>query len=167
MSQTASVSDSTAGVSMLFVAFELGWTRWRLAFGSAMGQKAWQVTIPARNGEAIAKARKRSGLKPGADRIGLFGLAGRNRSNIEADATRLDLGTDRLLSKARGEEVDHLLRLGMFLAHVAHDGGDLTRGGHRRAKGNERALLLDHLLSKRKKGVQKSIQVWSTHATVP
>jgi len=66
MSQTASVSDSTAGVSMLFVAFELGWTRWRLAFGSAMGQKAWQVTIPARNVlaliEAITKARKRLGL---------------------------------------------------------------------------------------------------------
>lgn len=66
MSQTASVSDSTARVSMLFVALELGWTRWRLAFGSAMGQKARQVTIPARNvlafGEAIAKARKHLGL---------------------------------------------------------------------------------------------------------
>jgi transposase len=47
---------------MLFVAFELGWTRWRLAFGSAMGQKAWHVRIPARDvlalSEAIAKARK-------------------------------------------------------------------------------------------------------------
>jgi transposase len=47
---------------MLFVAFELGWTSWRLAFGSAVGQKAWQVRIPARDvlalSEAIAKARK-------------------------------------------------------------------------------------------------------------
>jgi transposase len=66
MSQTVSVSDSTAEVSMLFVAFELGWTRWRLAFGSAMGQKAWQVRIPARDvlalSEAITRARKRLGL---------------------------------------------------------------------------------------------------------
>lgn len=66
MSQPVSVPDSTARVSVLFVAFELGWTRWRLAFGSAVGQKAWQVRIPARDvsalSEAIAKARRRLGL---------------------------------------------------------------------------------------------------------
>ena len=66
MSQTASRVEFTVVPVRLLVAFELGWTKWRLAFGSAMGQKAWQVTIAARNvlalSEAIARARKRLGL---------------------------------------------------------------------------------------------------------
>ena len=69
MSQTASRGDSTAVGSGLFVALELGWTRWRLAFGSAMGQKVWQITIAAREvvalSEAIRKARQRLGLPEG------------------------------------------------------------------------------------------------------
>jgi transposase len=50
----------------LFVAFELGWSTWRLAFASATGQKPWLRTIVARDvsalGQAIAKARRRFGL---------------------------------------------------------------------------------------------------------
>src|SRR5260370_1335075 len=66
MSQTASRGDFTAMGSELFVSFELGWSRWRLAFASAIGQRAWQITIPARNvlalTDAIRKARHRLGL---------------------------------------------------------------------------------------------------------
>src|SRR5260370_38402368 len=66
MSQTASRGDFTAMGSELFVSFELGWSRWRLAFASAIGQRAWQITIPARNvvalTDAIRKARQRLGL---------------------------------------------------------------------------------------------------------
>lgn len=66
MSQTASRGDFTAMGSVLFVSFELGWSRWRLAFASAMGQRAWQITIPARNvlalTDAIRKAKQRLGL---------------------------------------------------------------------------------------------------------
>jgi transposase len=66
MSQTASSGKFIAVEQRLFVAFELGWTSWRLAFASAMGEKPWQVTIAARNlvalCEAIRKARVRLGL---------------------------------------------------------------------------------------------------------
>src|SRR5713226_5695250 len=66
MSQTASRWDFTAMGSRLFVAFELGWTRWRLAFGLGIGQKAWQITILARDvlalTEAVRKVRQRFGL---------------------------------------------------------------------------------------------------------
>ena len=66
MSQTASREKFIAVERWLMVAFELGWTKWRLAFGAAMGQKPWQITIPARNfvalSEAIGKARQRLGL---------------------------------------------------------------------------------------------------------
>jgi transposase len=66
MSQTASRREFIAVPGGLLVAFELGWSRWRLAFGSMVGGKFWQVTIPARNvvalSEAIGKARQRLGL---------------------------------------------------------------------------------------------------------
>jgi hypothetical protein len=38
------------------IALELGWSTWRLAFGSVAGQKPWQVTIPARDVEALSQA---------------------------------------------------------------------------------------------------------------
>ena len=66
MSQTASLEKFIAVPVRLMVAFELGWTSWRLALGSAMGGKPWQITILARNvvalSEAIRKARQRLGL---------------------------------------------------------------------------------------------------------
>jgi hypothetical protein len=49
MSQTASHGKFTAVPQQLFVAFELGWSTWRLAFGSGVREKSWQVTIPARD----------------------------------------------------------------------------------------------------------------------
>lgn len=66
MAQTASRREFIAVRRGLFVAFELGWSSWRLAFGSAAGQRPWQVTIAARDvaalSQAIAKARRRFGL---------------------------------------------------------------------------------------------------------
>jgi transposase len=61
-------NGSTSGV-VLHLAFELGWTQWRLAFTVGAGQKPRQRTIRARNltalEEEIAKAKKRFQL--GAD----------------------------------------------------------------------------------------------------
>ncbi len=66
MSQTASRRDLTAVQARLFVAFELGWRKWRLAFGTSMGQKAWQIVIPARDvlalTKVLGKARQRLGV---------------------------------------------------------------------------------------------------------
>jgi transposase len=65
MTQTASRREFIVRRG-LFVAFELGWSTWRLAFASATGQKPWLRTIVARDvsalGQAIAKARRRFGL---------------------------------------------------------------------------------------------------------
>jgi transposase len=50
----------------MLVAFELGWKDWKLAFGTVMGEKPWQVTIRPRDlvalSEAFGKARRRLGL---------------------------------------------------------------------------------------------------------
>jgi transposase len=66
MSQTASREDFTAVEDRLLVAFELGWEKWRLAFATGMGQKPWQVVIPARDvlalTKAIGRAKQRFGL---------------------------------------------------------------------------------------------------------
>ena len=60
MSQTASRKDFTAVEDRLLVAFELGWEKWRLAFATAMGEKPWQVVIPARDVLALTKAMGRA-----------------------------------------------------------------------------------------------------------
>ncbi len=66
MSQTASRGNFIVVEGRLLVAFELGWEKWRLAFAAAMGQRPWQVVIPARDvlalTGAIGKARQRFGL---------------------------------------------------------------------------------------------------------
>ncbi len=66
MTQTASHRKFTAVPQQLCVALELGWSTWRLAFGSGVGERSWQVTIPARDvaalRQAIAKAKLRLGL---------------------------------------------------------------------------------------------------------
>jgi transposase len=66
MSQTASGGDSTSRGRVLLVAFELGWSSWRLAFGSGLGSKSWQVVIPARDVAAlegaIGRAKQRLGF---------------------------------------------------------------------------------------------------------
>src|SRR5262249_49463889 len=66
MSQTASRRDFIAVEGRLLVALELGWKKWRLAFGSEMGQKAWQTVVPARDvaarNVAIGRAKQRLGL---------------------------------------------------------------------------------------------------------
>jgi len=76
MTQTASRRDFSAVRRELLVAFELGWSTWRLAFGSAAGYKPWQVTIPARDvaamSQAIGKARRRYGLPVTADVLSCY-----------------------------------------------------------------------------------------------
>src|ERR1700693_4803568 len=62
----AARKDFIAVEDRLLVAFELGWEKWRLAFATAMGEKPWQVVIPARDvmalTKAIGRARQRFGV---------------------------------------------------------------------------------------------------------
>jgi transposase len=117
---------------MLFVAFELGWTSWRLAFGSAVGQKAWQVRIPARDvvalSEAIAKARKRLGL-PGDCPVFSCYEAGREGFwlhrllqqmsvvNVIVDSSSIEV--NRRARRAKTDRLDAEKLLSMLLRYYA------------------------------------------------
>lgn len=49
--------------AVLFIAFELGWTKWRLAFGTGIGKNTWQTTIPSRDLDALTRAITRAKKK--------------------------------------------------------------------------------------------------------
>jgi transposase len=130
MSQTASRRNSTAMGSGLFVAFELGWSRWRLAFGSAMGQRAWQVTIQARNvvalTEAIGKARQRLGLpetcpifscyEAGRDGFWLHRLLQhKGIANLVVDSSSIEV--NRRARRAKTDRLDAEKLLSMLLRY--------------------------------------------------
>jgi transposase len=68
MSATYGLDFTHSGT--LYIACELGWTTWRLAFGVGFGGKPWTRSIPARDVAAlaheIARARTRFGLPENA-----------------------------------------------------------------------------------------------------
>ena len=73
----ATYSDHRTNTNtVLFIAFELGWTNWRLAFGTGIGEKTWQKTIPARDLVAltreIKRARKKFGLPDEASGVSCY-----------------------------------------------------------------------------------------------
>ena len=65
MAQAASRRKHSVEVARLYVAFELGWTSWKLGFCTRLDEKAWVTTIAARDIDAlkksIEKARARFG----------------------------------------------------------------------------------------------------------
>jgi transposase len=68
MAQTASRRKHSVEAERLYVAFELGWTTWKLGFCTRLDEKAWVVTINARDiggmRKTIARARARFGVSP-------------------------------------------------------------------------------------------------------
>ena len=68
MTQTASRRKHSVEVARLYLAFELGWTSWKLGFSTRLDEKAWVTTIAARDigalKKAIVKARERFGVHP-------------------------------------------------------------------------------------------------------
>jgi transposase len=68
MSQAASRGKHTGKSGELFVAFELGWTRWKLGFCTRLDEKVWITTMAARDldelRKALATARSRFGVGP-------------------------------------------------------------------------------------------------------
>ncbi len=67
MAQTASRGKHSVGSERLYVAFELGWTTWKLGFCTRLDEKAWVTTIDARDigamKKTIAKAQARFGVR--------------------------------------------------------------------------------------------------------
>ena len=66
MSATHASQSHTTAAPKLYLALELSWNSWKLAFTVGLGQKARLRTIPARNTELlfreIEKAKARFGL---------------------------------------------------------------------------------------------------------
>src|SRR3954452_8305616 len=66
MSATHDPDRTTSAPAPLYLAFELGWTSWGLAFSTAPAQPPRRVTIPARDTGALRRevdrARHRFGL---------------------------------------------------------------------------------------------------------
>src|SRR5262245_6960632 len=66
MSATHASDRTTTAVAPLYLAFELGWTSWGLAFGTAPALPPRRVTIPARDLDSLCReidrARRRLGL---------------------------------------------------------------------------------------------------------
>jgi transposase len=111
MSQTASRKDFIPVEVRLLVAFELGWEKWRLAFAAAMGQKPWQVVIPARDAlaltKAIGKARQRFGL---AESCRVFSCYEAGREGFWLDRQLTQIGVVNLVVDSSSIEVNRRAR---------------------------------------------------------
>lgn len=132
MTQTASRRDSTATGSRLFVAFELGWEKWRLAFATAMGSKPWQVVIPARDvlalTKAIGEARQRLGVSESCPIFSCY-EAGREGFwldrllrqmsvvNLVVDSSSIEV--DRRARRAKTDRLDAAKLISMLLRYWA------------------------------------------------
>src|SRR5512135_2554868 len=70
MSATHDQNRTTAATTTLYLAFELGWNSWGLAFPTAPAQPPRRVAIPARRLDAleseIARAKRRFALPDAA-----------------------------------------------------------------------------------------------------
>jgi transposase len=76
MSATHAAQSNTTAAPVLYLALELSWNSWKLAFTVGLGQKARLRTIPARNTDLllseIAKAKARFGLPDDAPVVSCY-----------------------------------------------------------------------------------------------
>jgi transposase len=135
MLQAASRKKSSVVESSLNVAFELGWTKWKLAFGARVGEKPWHTTIGARDiralREAIGRARKKLGLsetslvvscyEAGRDGFWLDRLLSQmGVMNVVVDSSSIDV--NRRARRAKSDRLDATKLLAMLMRY---------RGGER------------------------------------
>lgn len=109
MKQTASREESIAGA--MLVAFELGWTNWKLGFASVKGEKPLVVTIRPRDlialSEAFGKARKRLGL---TDDCGVFSCYEAGREGFWLHRQLTEMGVINLVVDSSSIEVNRRAR---------------------------------------------------------
>lgn len=122
--------------AVLFVAFELGWTKWRLAFATGIGKKTCQRTIPARDLDAltpeIKRARKRFGQSGGTGVASCY-EAGRdcfwlhrylqhaNIHNLVVDSASIEV--NRRQRRAKSDRLDAGKLLTMLMRYEAGERG--------------------------------------------
>jgi transposase len=125
MSAACSGKPSTLGV-VLHLAFELGWTHWKLAFTVGHGQKARQRTIGARDLAAleqeIVKARKRFQLGEDAPVVSCYEagrdgfwlhryLTSRGVANVVVDSASIEVKRRKRRPKSDRLDADKLVTM--------------------------------------------------------
>jgi transposase len=132
MAHTASRKKHSVEAERLYVAFELGWTTWKLAFCTRLDEKAWVVTIGARDigamKKAIAKAQARFGAGPTCSVASCY-EAGRDgfwldrllkqmgAANVVVDSGSIKV--DRRARRAKTDRLDAEDLLKMLVRHVS------------------------------------------------
>lgn len=132
MAQTASRRKHSVEAERLYVAFELGWTKWKLGFCTRLDEKAWVATIAARDigamKKTIAKARARFGVnatcpvascyEAGRDGFWLDRLLKQmGVTNVVVDSGSIKV--DRRARRAKTDRLDAEDLLTMLVRHVA------------------------------------------------
>lgn len=132
MAKAASRRKHSVEAERLYVAFELGWTTWKLGFCTRLDEKAWVVTIGARDigamKKTIAKAQARLGVSPtcpvascyeaGRDGFWLDRLLKQMRvTNLVVDSASIKV--DRRARRAKTDRLDAEDLLKMLVRHVS------------------------------------------------
>ena len=131
MSAAYSGNDSTPG-KVLHLAFELGWTHWKLAFTIGLGQKPRQRTIAARDLAAledeIAKAKRRFQLAEGAAVVSCYEagrdgfwlhryLTTRGVANVIVDSASIEV--NRRKRRVKSDKLDANKLVNMLIRYHA------------------------------------------------
>jgi transposase len=132
MAQTASRRKHSVGAERLYVAFELGWTTWKLGFCTRLDEKAWGATIEARDIGALKKSIVKAQARFGVSRtcpIASCYEAGRDGfwldrllkqmgvTNVVVDSGSIKV--DRRARRAKTDRLDAEDLLTMLVRHLA------------------------------------------------
>ena len=130
MSATHDLDRTTTGSNSLYLAFDLGWTSWNLAFTTAMAQKPRLRTIPARDLEALqheillakqrfalsGEARVLSCYEAGRDGFWLHRYLEHNAiANLVVDAASIEV--NRRARRAKSDRLDVAKLLTMLIRY--------------------------------------------------
>ena len=130
MSATHDLHPTTTGSNTLYLAFDLGWSSWTLAFTTAMAQKPRLRTIPARDLDALQReillARQRFALTGDAPVVSCY-EAGRDGfwlhrylrhhavTNLVVDAASIEI--NRRARRAKSDRLDVAKLLTMLIRY--------------------------------------------------
>ncbi len=118
------------GESKLYVAFELGWSRWKLAFTVGLGERVWQTSVSARDlertRELIVRARDRFGLSESTRVISCYEagrdgfwvhrfLAQAEIENVVVDSSSIEV--NRRARRAKTDRLDAAKLLSMLVRY--------------------------------------------------
>jgi transposase len=131
MTATHSVNGST-NQDVLYLAFELGWNEWKLAFTTGHGQKPRIRSMPARDlprlKQEVAKAKERFGLAADASVFSCYEagrdgfwlhryLTGSGIENVIVDSASIEV--NRRQRRAKSDQLDAGKLLNMLLRYHA------------------------------------------------